>query len=104
MDTLPEDKEEKLSYTNMISINRNGKLLEKDRSRFKDICKEYTSVITPAPGKYSGYYGDSKTSINSASMPPPNMKVYTPNYSMGMNRILAEKMDQLYAFGDLRRP
>ena len=37
-------------------------------------------------------------------MPPLTMKVYTPNYSTKMNRILAEKMDQLHAFGVLRRP
>ena len=104
MDTRPDKEKNERSYTDMVSIDPDNQLSESERSKFRDICEEFTSIITPAPGKYNGYYGDSDPSINFTSVPPPNMKVYTPKYSTEMNRILAEKMDQLHEFGVLRRP
>ena len=39
-----------------------------------------------------------------STLPPPNSKTHVPNYSPSMNRLLAEKMDQLEAWGVLATP
>ena len=71
VDTRPEGYREEQGYVDEISIDPDGQLTEIQREEFRKVCEEFSSIITPAPGKYNGFYGSSDSTINFTSLPPP---------------------------------
>ena len=74
------------------------------KQAIREISNKFASVFTKAPGKYNGFYGRVNNSLNFASRPTPNKRVYQPQYSEEMKRKQAELMDKLYDYGVLRTP
>ena len=87
-----------------VSVDPDGLMPNVWKSRFKSLCKDFSDIITPNPGKYNGIYGHVSTDINFASIPPSNTKSYLPKYSHEMMKLLADKMDKLEQWGVLVRP
>ena len=94
-------KEDPLSQ---IIVDPDNQLTPQQRQEFRNICLQFSDVLSSHPGKYNGAYGFSNNSINFTSRPPPNKKVYVPNYSPDMQQLLAQKMDKLISWGILQRP
>ena len=66
--------------------------------------QRFAHLFTPKPGKYNGHYGHINNRLHFSSPPPPNSKTRIPNYTPQMNKIMAEKMDELEAWGVLVQP
>ena len=92
------------TYIDQISVDPDGQMSAAWKTRFVNLCKSYTDIITPKPGKYNGAFGRVSTQINFTSIPPSNLKSYLPKYSHEMLKVLGEKMDNLESWGVLRRP
>ena len=92
------------SYLEDISIDPDNIMPQIWKNRFKQLCEDFTDIITPIPGKYNGAFGHVSTAINFTSPPPSNLKTYMPKYSYNMMKILAEKMDSLESWGVLQKP
>ena len=87
-----------------IQLDPDNQLTEAERDSFRSLCEEFKDVINPRPGRYNGCFGPMESSIDFSSKPPPNAKVYMPNYSESMKQKLGEKMDQMMDFGVLDYP
>ena len=74
------------------------------KDRFYSICKDFSGIITPRPGKYNGYYGRIDNSLNFSSTPPPSIRAHLPKYSHDMLQVMARKMDKLEDWGVLAKP
>ena len=74
------------------------------RTRFANLCRSFSDIITPVPGRYNGVFGRVNTEINFATIPPSNLKTYLPKYSHEMMKTLGQKMDVLESWGVLRKP
>ena len=77
---------------------------DKDKKLFKELCAEFSDIITPRPGRYNNNSGHVDNSINFVEKPAPNQKVYQPKYSDVMKAHLATKMDKLFDWGVLVYP
>ena len=73
---------ENSSYLEEISIDPDNVLTPDWRNRFASICKDFSNIITPKPGKYNGYYGRIDNSINFCNTPPPSIRAHLSKYSM----------------------
>ena len=87
-----------------ITIDPGNKMTNLWKKKFLGLCEQFSSIITPQPGRYNGFYGDVSTDINFVSTPPSNLKTYLPRYSHDMMKTLGEKMDTLEEWGVLRKP
>lgn len=87
-----------------IQIDPDGILSQEERDMFRGVSEHYKHVFTPRPGKYNGHYGEVGNRLNFASVPAQKTRVYTPNYTPEMKKILAEKLDKLVEWGVLVRP
>ena len=87
-----------------VSIDPDETMTKEWKNKFLNLCKEYSDIINYRPARYNGFYGDVNNAIDFASIPPPTTKIYTPKYSEDMNRILADKMDQLEKWHVLAKP
>ena len=88
----------------LIEVDPDSCLTKEERNMFREVSYHYKEVFTPRPGKYNGYYGEVGNRLNFASIPAQKTRVYTPNYSPEMKKILAEKLDKLVEWGVLVRP
>ena len=87
-----------------IDLDPDNVMPAEAKQEIRDISNEFAEIFTKAPGKYNGYYGRVNNTLNFATKPPPNRRVYQPQYSEEMKRKQAELMDKLYDFGVLRTP
>ena len=87
-----------------VTIDPDNTLSKEWKEKFKDLCVEFTDIINYRPSKYNGFYGNIDNSIDFATTPPPTNKIHVPKYNDNMMKILAEKMDQLEAWGVLVPP
>ena len=94
-------REPGVSYLSECQVDPDNIMPGEWKLKFKKLLEEFDEVIDPAPGKYNGCYGDSDTVINFCDVPPPIEKVYTPAYSLEMQKALADKMDKLIDWGVL---
>ena len=102
---IPEDKNDnKEDYLDEISVDPDNILSPAWKQRFFSICKEYSHIITPRPGKYNGFYGRIDNSINFSANPPPSIRAHLPKYNHDMLKIMGEKMDRLEEWGVLKKP
>ena len=92
------------SYIKDISLDPDNIMPIVWKKRFLKLCQDYSSIITPVPGKYNGAFGWTSTDINFVSKPPAISKTYLPKYSQEMMQLLANKMDTLESWGVLRKP
>ena len=92
------------SFLSDITIDPDQQLSPEWRTKFSELCSEFSDIITPRPGKYNGYYGRIDNSINFSVQPPPTVRAHLPKYSHDMMKILAAKMDKLEQWGVLRKP
>ena len=99
--TPPVDNKDHLED---IKIDPDNQLDKEIRDMIKDICTQYSDIITPRPGRYNGAWGNIDTKIDFITNPPENSKIYSPNYSPQMNEELAKKLDKLIQWGVLQRP
>ena len=76
-------------------------LHESEKQVFNKLHVQFAHLFTPQPGRYNGFWGYVDNRLQFSSPPAPNAKTYIPNYSPKMNQLLAEKMDQLEAWGVL---
>ena len=91
-------------YIQEVSIDPDNILSDTWKEKFLSICKKFSHVITPRPGRYNGFYGRVDNSINFATVPPPSIKARLPKYSQEMLKILGDKMDVLEKWGVLVKP
>ena len=82
-------------------MSQSNQLTQDQRNKFLEVCEYFSDLFTNKPGSYNGYYGKVHSKIDFIQKPPPNNKVYLPSYSDNMLKMLAEKMDQLEAWGVL---
>ena len=102
---IPDDKnDDKEDYLDEISVDPDNILSSAWKQRFLSICKEYSHIITPRPGKYNGFYGRIDNSINFSASPPPSIRAHLPKYNHDMLKIMGEKMDRLEEWGVLKKP
>ena len=87
-----------------ITIDPDNTFDQKWKNKFRNLCEEFSDIINYRPSKYNGWYGDIDNSIDFATTPPPTKKIHMPKYGDKMNKILAEKMDQLEKWGVLVPP
>ena len=87
-----------------IVLDPDNTMPESAKKLMRDISNKFSQVFNKRPGKYNGYYGRVDNSINFASPPVPNLKVYSPNYSDELRRKLGELMDKMIDYGVLARP
>ena len=97
-------KEPETSPEPEIDLDPGKTMPMEEKKKFRDITNKFSEVFTKSPGKYNGSFGRVNNTINFASRPPPNKRVYQPQYSEEMKRKQAELMDKLYDFGVLRTP
>ena len=97
-------KEPKDKHIDLIKVDPDNILTEEEREAFHQLHKRFAHLFTPRPGKYNGYFGHISNRLHFFSPPPPNSKTRIPNYSPQMNKIMAEKMDELEAWGVLAQP
>ena len=74
------------------------------KERVMAVSQKYSELFTKRPGKYNGSFGKVDNSINFATTPTPNMKVYVPNYTEDMKKVMGDLMDKLMDYGVLQRP
>ena len=91
------------SYMKDIQVDPDNQLPSKWKDKFSTLCEEFDSIITPAPGKYNGYYGRVDNSLNFSSTPAP-IKARLPNYSHDKMVIQAREMDKMERYGVLDKP
>ena len=87
--------------TDSIQVDPDNTMSKEMKRKFEETNKRYRELFTTTPGRYSGYYGDSDTSIKFTSRPVQNRKVYMPTYNTDMNNILGDKMNELMDQGIL---
>ena len=75
----------------VISIDPDSQLTVECRKKFQETCEDYKDLLTNRPGLYNGFYGNVNSKIDFTSTPPPNNRVYLPNYSDNMMSTLAKK-------------
>ena len=82
---LPDrPKVEKKSYIGDVSIDPDNQLSPSWKTKFRQVCEEFSDIITPVPGRYNGYYGRVDNSIHWVSNPPPSIKARLPKYNNEM--------------------
>ena len=74
------------------------------QDRFKEVSRNFLSVFTKAPGKNNRYFGRVDTSLEFATLPTPNTKVYHLKYSDKQLSEMGSLMDKLMEYGVLQRP
>ena len=87
-----------------IELDPDNIMPDEEKLRFRKITNDFADIFTKQPGKYNGYYGRVNNTLNFATKPPPNRRVYQPQYSEEMKRKQAALMDTLYDYGVLRTP
>ena len=85
----------KKTYTDQVALDPDNILCPGDKRRFRQLIDSYSDIIRPEPGRYNGKMGHIDNSINFASKPPPNKKVYHQKLTEDQKRLLGEKMDKL---------
>ena len=78
-----------------IDLDPDNTMTPEMKKKFQEVNLRYKNIFTTTPGRYSGYYGDSDTSIRFSSKPVQNRKVAMPTYNEEMNNQLGDKMDEL---------
>ena len=91
------------SYLADIQIDPDKQLSAENKLKFKNLCEKYSDIITPAPGRYNGYYGRVDNSLHFISNPAP-IKARLPNYSHDKLLIQAREMDKMEKYGVLAKP
>ena len=86
-----------------VSIDPDNILTHDQKQVFRDTITDFTDVFKKQPGQYSGKVREVSNAITFSQPPPPNDKVYTPNYSEDL-KCKWEKMDALEEDGVLRKP
>ena len=86
-----------------VQIDPDNQLSTEWKQKFQSLCEKYSSIITPVPGKYNGYYGHVDNSLHFSSTPAP-VKARLPNYSYEKLLIQAREMDKMESFGVLAKP
>ena len=99
-----EDWDFQENYVNDIKIDPDNTMDETWKRKFWELCNSFSDIINYRPARYNGYYGDVDNTIEFSSNPPPTKKIHMPRYSDKMNRILANKMDQLEKWKVLAKP
>ena len=94
----------KKTYTDQIKLDPDNILSPADKRKFRELCESYSDIIRPEPGRYNGKMGHIDNSINFASRPPPNKKIYHQNLNTEQKKLLGEKMDKLMSWGVLAYP
>ena len=92
-----------VSYLSDIQVDPDDQLSSEWKEKFSSLCKRYSSIITPAPGRYNGYFGHVDNSLHFSSTPAP-VKARLPNYSYEKLLIQAKEMDKMEQFGVLAKP
>ena len=87
-----------------IDLDPDNIMPNEEKKRFRSITNDFAEIFTKQPGKYNGFYGRVNNTLNFASKPPPNKRIYQPQYSEVMKRKQADLMDTLYDYGVLRTP
>ena len=87
-----------------IRIDPDGILTPATKMKFYEINKKYSHIFTTTPLRYSGAFGDCDTSLNFTTKPVQTRKVHSPNYSLELNKIKGDIMDEMYAHGVLATP
>ena len=87
-----------------LQVDPDHILSPQERDIFHNLHKRFAKLFTTQPGKYNGSYGYINNSLQFSTPPPPNARTHIPNYSPSMNAIMAQKMDDLEAWGVLTIP
>ena len=87
-----------------IKVDPDHIMSESMRRKFQEVNFKYRKVFSNTPGRYTGAFGDSDTSLRFNSRPIQTRKVQIPNYNPDMKQILSDKMTQLWDYGILARP
>ena len=100
--SVPEPRQDRKEPE--VVMDPDGIMPEHIKQRMRHITNNYSHIFTKRPGKYNGAFGKVDNSICFTSMPPPNSKVYVPDYSEKMKQEQAKLMDKLMDQGVLQRP
>ena len=92
------------SALQQIQVDPDLQLSQIERDEFTRLHNKYVHLFSTQPGKYNGSFGYVENRLQFSSLPAPNSKTYIPNYSPSMNKLLAEKMDNLEEWGVLVPP
>ena len=87
-----------------VRIDPDNVLKPAQRKAFEDLILKFREVFNKQPGQYNGCFGEVNNSISFTEIPPPNGKIYSPQYSEAMKVKLGEKMDALEKDGVLCCP
>ena len=90
-DTSSPGLEERQDYLDEISLDPDNILSQHWKEKFYQICKRFSHIINPKPGKYNGFFGRIDNSINFASIPPHSVWAHLPKYGHDMLQIMAKK-------------
>ena len=101
---LARDRPYSKDYIQMLKVDPDNVLQQKERDLFHQLHRKYAHLFTPQPGKYNGAAGYVDNKLKFSTPPPPNAKTHIPNYSPSMNELLAKKMDILEDWGVLAKP
>ena len=101
---IPRAKEVEKPDIESIKIDPDNIMPSEMKRKFYEVNKRYERVFTKTPGRYSGAFGDSDTSIRFNNRPVQTRKVSSPNYGPEMKMILNKKMNELRQHGVLVKP
>ena len=90
--------------TDSIKVDPDNTMSPEMKKKFYDVNNKYKHLFTPTPGRYTGAFGDSDTSLQFTSPPVQTRKVCVPQYSPEMKMQLANRMDALIQHGILMTP
>ena len=54
----PKFLRKKTNYVDEVVINLDDQLSKEWKTKFKNLCLEFTDTIDPSPGRYNGHFGD----------------------------------------------
>ena len=101
---IPRAKEVEKPDIDSIKIDPDNIMPKEMKKKFYEVNKRYERVFTKTPGRYSGAFGDSDTSIRFNNRPVQTRKVSSPNYGPEMKMTLNNKMNELRQHGVLVKP
>ena len=97
-------KSPKPSYLDLTKVDPDNIMPAHWKSHFKTILSQFDDIITPDPGVYNGFYGNTDCSLNFIKDPPASNKARLPSYSHDKLSKMADLMDDMERMGVLCKP
>ena len=91
-------------YSSAVILDPSGMMSSSVKEGFVNVNTRYDSTFSPGIGKYNGFSGPFKHTINMGPSLPPQQRGRVPIYNRDKQVTLQQKCDELVAQGILAKP